>query len=388
MAVLLVAGGFSAAPAFGQAVEIESPRARRVREQQEDNKRWKREAEARESELYDEAQSYYKSKQYRKAAEYYKKVLDLRYYQWDLDEVGQGRYRTIEPASDRDRRRLDTSRTRNARRMLETIGEKVRDEWMKDARKAMDELEEQAEVAEMLEENAKAYLIYGRLIELTERIGDTKDSVKTRLAAMKKQDAIRSEIAKPLDEAEKLLADGKPDQAYEKIEQFEREYEELFAIMPDLEARVTELKNSPVLAEQDREQEVMRKILAGDAALMRNDYLSAERYYRDAATMYPEVKAKEIAAKKLAGMLKDPRVMEAMEEQRVRRECRPLLARAEHKMLWGELEEAKQVCDQIIEIHPETEWADQARDILKRIHEKEMNAAAEAEAEAKADDVE
>ena len=70
-----------------------------LEKQEDDNERWEKEAKDRESELITIADQYYKDKNYRKAAEFYRKVLDIRYKQWEFRESSVVRQPLLFPAT-------------------------------------------------------------------------------------------------------------------------------------------------------------------------------------------------------------------------------------------------------------------------------------------------
>ena len=84
------------------------PYARVVDEQKDDNKRWEKEAKSEEASLGSIADQYYKEKDYRKAREYYQKVLRLRFDQWDFPGRRGGKQL---PARDKYSEKLHTSHT-------------------------------------------------------------------------------------------------------------------------------------------------------------------------------------------------------------------------------------------------------------------------------------
>jgi len=364
LSVVLVAGTASA-----RTITIDSGRKRRVAEQKEDNRRWEREARARQSELYEKAERYYAEKQYRKAAEYYRQVLDLRYPQWDIREVGEGRFRTEHPAREKVWLELDTSITRRVRARLRGMADKIAAEREKEIKKNIDELFEKADVATMLGDRAKAFQIYQQLIAYTERMGDSKLTVANRLKAKEKCKQILAQVVKPLDEAEGLVKAGKIEEAQKILQRFPDTAGRMMDLVPEIKQRYRALLNDPGILAVNREAEVQQRILAGDTALLRQDYVGAEQHYRTAATLYPEVKASQVAAQKLAQMLSDPKIVAALKAQQIERECKPLVARARYLVRMLEYDQARATCEQVIERYPDTEWAEQAREILNSIEE-------------------
>jgi len=347
----------------GETVSIRSARERRVEKQREDNKEWKKRAEQRETDLYDKAERYYRDKQYNTAADYYRRVLDVRYRVWRLRSVSG----TITPARKTSERKLDTSRTRQARVRLASIGDKVRAEKEKKIKARIKELSERAEVAAMLGDQARAYHLYGELIRATESMKENKVVVSSRLKAIEKRKEILANIIKPLDEIEKLLEAGKTAEAQKLLQKFKREHRAMIKAVRGIRARFLRISKDPEVIMVDQEQEVQQRIIAGDTALLRNDFITAESHYRSAATMYVDVPACKEAAAKLAKMLNDPEITAAKELQLVERECKPLVARARYLIQTDKLDDARKICKQLIAAHPETKWAAEAQEILNSL---------------------
>jgi len=362
---LAVLAMLSLAPAAGARFRTrEDPREKIVERQRRENEQWKKEAEALEKKLASTGDEYYKHKQFDLAAEYYTRALSIRYYQWDLREVEVGGFRGVEPARNRILLPLDTSTTRRLRARLRSMADAVKKFQEDQAKKQLNELMEKAEVAAMLNDPFKTYLAYGQVVTFAAGLGDKKFAVQAALKAQAKQKEILTRAAKPLDEAEKLLQQNKPAEAMQKIEEFRLAYGNLTSVVPELDARLQMLLASPALVAESREREINQKILLGDAALLRKDYLSAYRHYREAATTYPEAEAAKRAAEKMAGLMDDPDIAAAIRRQQAEAECKPLLARAERCIQTGDLDQAREVCRQVIRDHPDTEWAARAAEIL------------------------
>jgi len=352
---------------LAKTVEIK-PSKRLVEEQQADNKRWEKEARDKESELFNKGQTYYEEKAYQKAAEYFQQVLDLRYPQWDLKEVGEGRFRTIQPAQEKVWRALDTSLTRRARARLERdIPQKVAAEREQDIKSKIDAFFEKADVATMLGDRVKAYGIYQDLIAFTKSVGDSKLSVSSRVKAQDKCKEILTQVVKPLDEAESLIKAGKVEDANKILQRFPGEAGAFMDLVPEIKQRYEGILKAPEMVALTREAEVQQRILAGDTALLREDYVGAEQHYRAAATLYPDVKSSQVAAQKLAQMLADPKIVAALKAQQIERECKPLVARARYLVRMMDYDAARATCQEIIERYPDTEWAAQAKEILGQI---------------------
>lgn len=124
------------------------------------------------------------------------------------------------------------------------------------------------------------------------------------------------------------------------------------------------LKQHPAIQRELAEQAASEILLNGDAAVGRKDFTSACRIYREASSQYPETAGGRAAAEKLATILADPEVAEAMRRQEMDITCKARLARARMLMREGNRAEAESICREIIDLYPDTSYAEEARDML------------------------
>jgi len=343
------------------------PYEKQVEEQEEDNERWEKEAEKQEKELLQIADTYYKEKQYRKAREYYEKVLEIRYQQWDFPSSSGAVQR---PARDKDTFKLSGSGRRRAESRLERMEETINKE-------RLDTLSEQAEVLEMMGEHAQAYRAYDLLIAEAEKMGLKRYAATQIKRAQSAQEKILKPANDLLDEAEKLIQNEKADEAAEKLREVEESWAYLLKVSPELSERYTSLGGVPVLADEAREKEAASKLRIGDAAMARKDYATAYQTYTALATAYADTEAGMNAKKKLADMLGDPTVKQAMAEQKTEATCRLLIARANAFYNADRLAEARAACEKLVMDHPDTKWAKDAVELLDLIEKKEASSGAD-----------
>ena len=336
-----------------------------LEEQKDDNKRWEREAKARETELMKIADEYYKEKNYRKAEDYYRKLLDIRYEQWEFREFDVGGRRSIRPARDKKTLKLDTSTTRRAEERLRTIDEKVATQDEAEAKKELQELSEKAEVAMMLGKADEAYMAYERLIATAGRLGEEKYAVAAALTAKSQQKAIVDGAAKSLGEIEKLVKEGKVAEAADKLAECLATHNALMRAAPELAVRFRQINESPEFLQHDRELQAARRIELGDASFERTKYLGAYKHYRAVTVMFPETEAARLAEERLAKLLEDKTISAALKQQEIDAACQPLMIRARALVKVERVREAQAICRQIIEEHPDTTWAEQASELLR-----------------------
>lgn len=368
--VLLFCFG-AALPAPADEITIVDPFEKRIKEQEEDNRNWQKKAGDRESKLVKRAEQYYKEKSYRKAAEYYTKALDIRYRQWDIRKTSDGKTLL---ARKKKTVSLDTKNTARARQRLASIEDKIAAEEAAEIKKKIGKLFEQADVAMLVNDPIKAYKIYDSLIEFAAELPESKYAVESAIKAKGKQKAIRAAAEKMLVEAEKFIKDGKPGEAIAKLDEFEMGSRELLRLAPELKARYEQLTSTPEFAAVMAERAAQKRLLRGDAAMLREKYFSAYMHYRAVAINYPKSAAAKVASEKMAKLLADPRIKGAMREQEIEAECVPLLARAKALLALQRSGEAKAICDRIVEKYLESVWAEQASKLLKAIREAEAKA--------------
>jgi len=344
-----------------------SARERKLEEQKEDNKRWLKEAQARERDYYTRAESSYKQKLYIRAERWYEKVLDVRYKEWPIKIRGSGSRRRESPASRTVRRRLDTNYSRNAKVRLAGMDKLVAKKKEAEQKEELGALKDKAELALMLDDQAKAYKLYGEVVALATSMGDSKMTVQYRIDMLKQQKAIVDKAGKPLDEIGKLLEKKNIADAVKRLAEYEEKYAVLMGLVPELKERYQGYVEVPAVRTENREQECLARVTAGDSALLRGDFLTAKRHYEAAMGMYPGTAAAKSAAKKLAQLLENPKIIAVIAEQQMERECAPLLARARYFVRMQEKANAVEVCEQVIEKYPKTKWATEAQKLLDKI---------------------
>jgi tetratricopeptide (TPR) repeat protein len=340
------------------------PRRKQVEDQLKQNKDWKKSAEKKQKDYYSKAKRYLSQKRFSKAEEYFKRAENYKYKQWQMRKVSGGSKTTYEPAVRKRSYRLWNKYAEMSQEALEVLPDKVAAEKAKATEGTIRQLLEKAEAADLLQNFSKAYDLYDDVIKKTSRYRDSKKMVRHLLNAQKKQLAILKKIAKPLDDAEKLLKEGKAAEAREVLAAYKEKNGKFLKAEPDLKKRFDALFDTPAIAEENREAEVRRKILAGDAALRRKDYLTAEKYYREATRLHLDTEARQKATDKLAAMLADEEIVAAMKQQQLDRECQPLLARAKYLLRLDEFDGVKKLCDRIIKDYPDSEYANQAQELL------------------------
>ena len=337
--------------------------------QKDDNKRWEQEAKARETEFITIADQYYTEKNYRKAAEFYRKVLDIRYEQWEFLVSDVGGRRSIRPARDKKTLVLDTVNTRRAGERLRTMDEKVSAQDEAEAKKELQELSDKAEVAMMLGKADEAYEAYSQLIKVAFGLGEEKYAVQAALKAKAQQKAILDTAAKSLDEIEKLVKEGKVAEAADKLGECLVTHVALMRAAPELAARFRQICESPEFLKYDREQQAQRRVELGDASFQRQKYLGAYKHYRAVTVMFPETEAARLAEERLAKLLEDKTISAALKQQETEAACQPLMIRARALVNVGRSDEARFICQQLIAEHPDTTWAEQAAELLRELLE-------------------
>lgn len=344
-----------------------SARERKLVEQKADNKRWLKEAQTRERNYYTKAESYYKQKLYVRAEKWYEKVLDVRYKEWPIKERGSGSRRREVPASKAVRKRMDTNYSSKAKVRLAGMGKLVAKKKEARQKEALGALKEKAELALMLDDQAKAYKLYGDVVKQAASMGESKMTVRYCLDMLKQQKAILDKAGKPLDEIGKLIEKKKVTDALKRLGEYEEKYAALMDLAPELKERYQGYMENPEVRTETREQQCLARVTTGDTALLRGDFLTAKRHYEAAMGMYPGTVAAKSAARKLAQLLENPKIVAVIAEQQMERECAPLLARARYFFRMQENANAAKVCKQVIAKYPKTKWATEAQKLLDKM---------------------
>ena len=342
---------------------IVSPAKKRIEAQKDDNKKWEKEAKKRESELIKIADDYYKKKLYRKAADYYKRVVDLRYKEWDFPQTRS----SVRPAYKTVSVRLYTNNTRRARDRLEKIGEQIATQVATASKKDLNNLFERAEVEMLLGNVVEAYIIYAQVVEAAESIGKKKYAVEAAIKARNAQAAIVKEAAKALEAAQKLLAAGKINEAAKSLDDFEIANRPLISISIELATQLKKLRDAPEFEGLKRAQRAQQRLERGNSAFRRGSYVTARRYYREISDAYPGTDAARTAEEKLVKMMSDAKIQSALKKQEADEKCAPLMARARALVKYTRLAEVVIIAEKIIADYPGTVWAIEAAKLLKAI---------------------
>jgi tetratricopeptide (TPR) repeat protein len=364
-AMLVLALLLSRSSLQASSYKLTGPQEREVERQKTENAKSRKDAEDVESEYVKLANDYYKEKDYLKAIEYYDMALNVTYEEWDIRETTTGGITSSIPGKSKVRKALDTTNTRRARDRLRALRDVIGEERRKQDEQYFSGAFERAEVATMVEDHARAYAVYDEIIAVADRIGQQKHAVQAKIKAQAKQKEVLGLVVKPLDEAEELLNKDKPEEAVEKLKSFERSYQMFLRLSPDIRARYQALQSAPKVQKQNRELEANERIQLGDAAALREDYVSAARYYREALTRHPNTAAAQDASKKLTQMQSDPKIIEAMKLQEIDVKVRPIIMHAETMLRLRNFDDARRDCERILTEFPESSWAKRAREILQ-----------------------
>ena len=364
---IFLAALFAAPASLLAEIRVQDPRIQEVARQKQQNKDWEKEARDLEADYVKLADQHFRDKEFQKAAEYYRKALNITYLQWDQKDIEVGGIKMTQPGLRKHKEKLNTGYTRTARDRLEGMQDTLKNEALKAGKKDLDELFDLAEVAMLREEPVRAYGVYNQLIEVAGRMGDNKEAVQSAIKAKVKQKEILAQAAKPLDEAQKLVDEGKAAEASAKIREFNETYAGLADISDEIKDRLRSLSRAPEILQAGREEDAQKRILIGDTALLREDYVGAVRHYRYVVTTYPGTASARTAGEKLAAMMNDPTVAAAVESQETEIKCRTLLGQAETYRVRRQYTDARAICEHVVAEYPDTEWAKKAAEMLAEI---------------------
>jgi len=333
----------------------------RIRRQFAENEDWYDEAVERETDLVREAEERFEDKDFRGAKRRFMEALAITYPQWvfadrfsALIKGSRAWYKQegLTPSFQKKRFHLSTEYTRLALTRLPTLDTLIDEYDLAVARLAADKAHEEGKLRE-------AYRRYGEALKLARRMGRNELAMKYADELARKREAMLAEAARPLAAAEKALKAGNPATALTALEEFKKDYIGLLIVGPLL-TRYRALEADPAIRQERKERAAVRKIALADAAIAREDYRRAVRWYLRAALAYPDTRAGKLAARKRKELLDDPQVVKAIELQKAKYTCKAMLARAATFAKWGKTAEAVEVYNDIIAKYPDTTWAKEA----------------------------
>ena len=326
-----------------------------------DNDRWHQEAVEEEREYVREAEEAYEDKDFRRAKDYYMKAVEITYPQWVFTDkvvafikTNQAWYKqeSFVPSLQKRHFRLSTEYTRLALTRLAVIDRLIDEYELVTARLAADNACESGKLGE-------AYKRYTDALEIARKMGRNLLAQRYADEIEQRRRAMVAEGGAPLDAAKAALEAGKADVALAALDAFREKYGEL-VIVTELRNRYRELDALPAIKQERREQAALKKMAIADAAVEREDYRTAIRWYRKAAVIHAGTRAGELAKQKRERMLEDPEIAKAIERQEAEFTCKAMFARAETFAAWGKPDEAAAVYDQVIAKYPGTPWAEEA----------------------------
>ena len=133
----------------------------------------------------------------------------------------------------------------------------------------------------------------------------------------------------------------------------------------ELEKLVKEDEDIKVAAEKyHNEDEAARLLLDARDLLKNHRYLDSFALLRQLSTEYSSTEAAEYAEAMLNRMRANPRMANILRDRQAETECRSALARARSLIKLRRFSEAERILRRIMDEHPNTSWADQAKQEL------------------------
>jgi tetratricopeptide (TPR) repeat protein len=207
----------------------------------------------------------------------------------------------------------------------------------------------------------EAYRGYRKALRLARRKLQGPEGAVLIRAMISQISTIYGNVSEPLDAAEAAIGRRAAGDALDALNRFMEKYKDFLDIV-EMENRYNTLFQNPALRQEKRERLVRKRLTQGDAAMKRGQYVTAEKRYRSAATLFEgKTEAGALARKRLKALLSNPTIVKAMKKEVMDYKCRTLMARA--RFLTGEerFEDAAKVYDEILRTYPATDWAAQAR---------------------------
>ena len=344
------------------------------------NEAWYQDAIDEEVEYVRNGEEHFEDKEYRDAKDSYLAAIEITYPQWIFTEKiitmiktdsGWHKRENFEPSFQKKIFHLSTEYTRLALTRLALIDRLIAEYDLIRARLKADAAYEAGDIG-------KAYRRYTDALEIARKMGRSAFAMRYADEITEIREILFAEAAMPLGMAEAALAASRPSAALAALDEFKQKYAAL-AFIPALKERYLALTAHPKIKHERREQSALKKIAIGDAAVAREDYRTAVRWYRRAAALHAGTQGASLAGQKRDALLADPAVVAAIERQEIEHTSKAMIARAETFASWGKVAEAIEVYDELIEAYPDTPWAEEAMEARKALEEIEKNRPFEAE---------
>ncbi len=190
--------------------------------------------------------------------------------------------------------------------------------------------------------------------------------------AKKELDAIQKLAKGYLSEAKELIKNEKYEDGMKALGKAAKDFEGL----PEGETaakELEELKKSPKLKEfaerqekEKKEGEAEKAFEGAKAKEEAKDWGAAMRAYEDVANRFKDTSFGPKAAARAEELKKDPAIAKEMASGEAKKECEGLLKKAENYRKNGMIDKAAAAWKEIVEKHPDTEWAKEAQEMLTK----------------------
>jgi len=317
-----------AALVFAPAALVRAADSSAISDQREDNKKWKQDAEKKQQEYYNKAREYEQDKKYSNAIAYYRRVLNVDYYQWDIRKKHYSKTEGVEeddeanllPALRRVRSRLNTSLNDQAEKRIEALrGQQKTD--------SLSEIEKEAAEAYKNKEYGKAYEGYKDLLEAAQLIKDKlAESFANR--AKSRLDQIEKNAVRILDSVERSLKAGRGDAALTQFKEYEQQYGP-FEASEALSRRYAVLTRDPALKKVHGEADAKKYMAQAEEYLKAKLFTYAYYEYQLIKEEFAGTDAAQAASKAAQGMEENQETFVKIYETPRERYARELIRRAD-----------------------------------------------------------
>lgn len=334
----------------------------RLRNKLAENERNLSKAQTLERQRFDNAGRYYDKKDYRQAKRYFKRALDISFYQWTLAENPSAKEledKNFKPSTKKRKYYLATENTSAIYKQLMAVDERIFEE-------GLTSLRERADKTFAANNFSAADKQYDSVLRQARKMSENELAAKTITEVTARREWILDAVSKPLMLAETALEQKKLDQALDAVEEFETKYAS-FKNNKEVRKRYNKIAANPALRQEKRERAAGKLLDSGEAAFARGDYLVASRRFAAGVATYQDTVAGKTARQKLDAMMADEKIARTIKLQAAEYECKGLMARAEMLIKQGNSTEARAVYDEIIEKYPNTPWPVKAAEAKSKL---------------------
>ncbi len=325
-----------------------------------ENQRWGQDAKTLQSQYFQKAEQFLAAQKYTDASDYYQKVLQVTYRQWDIPPYAPSIY------YQGTNKQLPVGATRTVTKQLVTdLNQKAKDKLRNmasiQAGAWVDASWNSAETLFNAGKLPQAYALYRKI-----SIADLPDSVHNKYDKLLSQrmSDIEKRASDLLDELKKDLAANDMQKAKAALDSFNDKFGD-FAECPALHATYGDMAKSPDFQIMLHENVAAKEFAAAQDLLTQKKLADAEDALQDIVNHYSDAPSGKLAKAKLDEMRADKELMRTIANERVLKDGEEMLRKVRNLRANGLNDEAAKICRKLIAQYPGTDFSDKAAQALK-----------------------